>query len=319
MRHNLSMALLSDQRLRAASTFRPRCLARISLGALALSSRARAIFLSAFYSLLFQIHGLVGERGILPAAAYLETVRSAGVGLSASGTRRRVLWPTRATRRSRRRRRGARVRAAPGANVWPKVERCAVHAALPVVHRRPAGLLVVSVRRDAARGGIHLVLLRAARSSSGTRRRRSAVGQACSCCGGSGSGSTSSPASSSSRAETCIGEISRRWTTTTRTARCPRGSAGTCSSFPHWFHARTVVVTLVVELALVWAVFLPRRFRLACFAVVTALQIGIIATANYAFLNYLVLVLGVLLLDDEVLARVRLETTASLATARPVA
>jgi len=67
---------------------------------------------------------------------------------------------------------------------------------------------------------------------------------------------------------------------------------------PHWYHAATVGVTLVVELVIVWAVFLPRRARFGCFAVVTALQIGIIATANYAFLNYLVLVLGVLLLDD---------------------
>jgi hypothetical protein len=71
---------------------------------------------------------------------------------------------------------------------------------------------------------------------------------------------------------------------------------------PHWYHAGTVVVTLGVELAIVWAVFMPRPFRVACFAVVTALQIGIISTANYAFLNYLVLVLGVLLLDDEVFA-----------------
>ena len=68
---------------------------------------------------------------------------------------------------------------------------------------------------------------------------------------------------------------------------------------PHWYHAATALLTLVVELLVVWALFLPRRFRLACFAVVTALQMGIIATANYAFLNYLVLVLGVLLLDDE--------------------
>ena len=68
---------------------------------------------------------------------------------------------------------------------------------------------------------------------------------------------------------------------------------------PHWYHAGTVAVTLLVELVLVWAVFLPRRFRLGCFAVVTALQVGIIATANYAFLNYLVLLLGVLLLDDD--------------------
>jgi hypothetical protein len=74
---------------------------------------------------------------------------------------------------------------------------------------------------------------------------------------------------------------------------------------PHWYHAGTVIVTLVVELFLVWAVFLPRRFRVACFAITTALQVGIIATANYAFLNYLVLCLGVLLLDDQVLAWVR--------------
>jgi len=71
---------------------------------------------------------------------------------------------------------------------------------------------------------------------------------------------------------------------------------------PHWYHAATVILTLVVELLLVWMVFLPRRFRIACFVVVTALQIGIITTANYAFLNYLVLVLGVLLLDDRVIA-----------------
>jgi hypothetical protein len=72
---------------------------------------------------------------------------------------------------------------------------------------------------------------------------------------------------------------------------------------PHWYHATTVVITLVVELAIVWAVCLPRPFRLACAAVVTVLQVGIIATANYAFLNYLVLMLGVLLLDDAVFAR----------------
>lgn len=71
---------------------------------------------------------------------------------------------------------------------------------------------------------------------------------------------------------------------------------------PHGFHAATVAVTLIVELIVVWAVFMPRPFRLACFAIVTALQVGIIATANYAFLNYLVLMLGFLLLDDRAIA-----------------
>jgi hypothetical protein len=70
---------------------------------------------------------------------------------------------------------------------------------------------------------------------------------------------------------------------------------------PHWFHASATVYTLVVELLIVWMLFLPRRFRIACFFVVTPFEISIIATANYTFLNYLVLLLGVLLLDDRFL------------------
>ena len=33
--------------------------------------------------------------------------------------------------------------------------------------------------------------------------------------------------------------------------------------------------------------FLPRRFRIICFFIVTPFEIGIILTANYAFLNYI--------------------------------
>jgi hypothetical protein len=67
---------------------------------------------------------------------------------------------------------------------------------------------------------------------------------------------------------------------------------------PHWFHAGTVYATLALELGLVWMFVLPRRWRIVCFFIVTPWQIGVILTANYTFLNYLVLVLGVLLLDD---------------------
>lgn len=67
---------------------------------------------------------------------------------------------------------------------------------------------------------------------------------------------------------------------------------------PHAFHAATAFLTLAIELVLVWMLFLPRRWRRVCFFVVTPLQIGIILTANYTFLNYLVLLLGFLLLDD---------------------
>ena len=72
---------------------------------------------------------------------------------------------------------------------------------------------------------------------------------------------------------------------------------------PHWFHAATAFGTLALELAVIWMMFLPRRWRMACFFVFTPWQIGIILTANYTFLNYLVLLLGFLLLDDRFLKR----------------
>jgi hypothetical protein len=72
---------------------------------------------------------------------------------------------------------------------------------------------------------------------------------------------------------------------------------------PHWFHIASAGATLAMELAMVWMAFLPRQWRIACFFVVTAWQVVVIATANYAFLNYIVLVLAILLLDDDFLRR----------------
>jgi hypothetical protein len=73
--------------------------------------------------------------------------------------------------------------------------------------------------------------------------------------------------------------------------------------FPHWFHVASAGGTLVLELVLVFMLFFPRRVRLICFLIVTPWEIGIILTANYTFLNYLVLSLGFLLLDDKTLLR----------------
>jgi len=70
---------------------------------------------------------------------------------------------------------------------------------------------------------------------------------------------------------------------------------------PRWFHEATAVTTVFSELVVVCMGFLPRIFRVVCFFFVTFLQIGIILTANYAFLNYLVLALAIFLLDDEFL------------------
>jgi hypothetical protein len=72
---------------------------------------------------------------------------------------------------------------------------------------------------------------------------------------------------------------------------------------PHWFHAATVAGTLALELGIVFMMFFPRRVRLICFFIVTPWEIGVILTANYTFLNYLVLALGFLLLDDKFLMR----------------
>ena len=92
---------------------------------------------------------------------------------------------------------------------------------------------------------------------------------------------------------------------------------------PHWFHASAVVYTLATELVFVWLLFLPRRFRILCFCIVTPFEVSIILTANYAFLNYLVFLLGFLLLDDRVIEwivppaiRTRLEAITSWSSAK---
>src|SRR6266852_872398 len=72
---------------------------------------------------------------------------------------------------------------------------------------------------------------------------------------------------------------------------------------PHWFHAATASGTLALELILIWMTFLPRPVRIVLFFILTPWQIGIALTANYTFLNYLVLALGILLLDDRILVR----------------
>jgi hypothetical protein len=74
--------------------------------------------------------------------------------------------------------------------------------------------------------------------------------------------------------------------------------------WPHWFQVATAGATLAMELTIVFLMFFPRRVRLICFLIVTPWEIIVILTANYTFLNYLVLVLGFLLLDDGYLRRI---------------
>lgn len=67
---------------------------------------------------------------------------------------------------------------------------------------------------------------------------------------------------------------------------------------PHGFHAGTTLLTLAFELVFCWLVLAPRKVRRVLFLLTSLFQFGIIATANYAFLNYLELLLGLTFLSE---------------------
>jgi hypothetical protein len=77
---------------------------------------------------------------------------------------------------------------------------------------------------------------------------------------------------------------------------------------PPGFQEFTAGATLALEFVVVLLFFFPRSWpagravRAGLFIVVTAWEIPVILTGNYAFLNYIVLALGILLLDDRTLA-----------------
>src|SRR5215218_8958696 len=262
------------------------------------------IFLSAFYSLAFQIHGLIGERGILPARDYLQQVHDVLGGVRQVWYAPTLLWLGAGDV-------GLTVLIAAGiacslllvVNLWPKlsVALCAV-----------LFLSCIAVLQDFSSYQSDGMLLEAGFLSIFFAPRGLRPGL-----GGDAPPSRMSLFMlrwewfriyfESGIVKLASGDPHWRDLTAMdeyyQNGPLPTWIGWYVQHLPHWYHAGTVVITLLIELAIVWAVFLPRPFRLACAAIVTALQIGIIATANYAFLNYLVLVLGVLLLDDAVFAR----------------
>jgi lipase maturation factor 1 len=270
------------------------------------------IFLSAFYSFAFQIHGLIGERGILPAGAYLEQMRAALGAARSIWYAPTLLWLGSGDV-------ALTVVVAAGvvsslllvANVWPR---------MTIALCTGLFLSCVAALQDFSSYQSDGMLLEAGFLSLffAPRGVRPGLG-------------ATDPPSPFSRFmlvwewfriyfESGVVKLASgdpHWRDFTamdeyyQNGPLPTWLGWYVQHFPHWYHAFTVVLTLVVELVLVWAVFLPRPFRLTCAAIVTALQVGIIATANYAFLNYLVLVLGVLLLDDALLARLGLRTPAT--------
>ena len=265
------------------------------------------IFFSAFYSLAYQIHGLIGPRGILPASDYLARVAAAIPGAVRLWYVPSVLWIGTSDR-------ALTVVVVLGmvcsllvvVNVWPRVSIAACTLLF---------LSCIATLLDFSSYQSDGMLLEAGLISIFLAPRGLWPGH-----GGADPPSAISLFMlrwewfriyfESGVVKLASGDVHWRNLTAMdeyyQNGPLPAWPGWYVQQFPHWYHAGTVVLTLAIELFAVWAVFLPRRFRIACFAGVTALQIGIIATANYAFLNYLVLLLGVLLLDDELLARLRL-------------
>jgi lipase maturation factor 1 len=259
------------------------------------------IYFSAFYSLLFQIKGLIGPNGILPAADYLQAVNAA-LHLQSYWTVPTVLWF--------------------GASNGALMTLCwlgLVASLLVTLNLWPrASLLIcflcfvsfVSVARDFSGYQSDGMLLEAGFialffAPPGLRP-------------GLGGQNPPSRASlfllqwewfriyfESGVAKIRGGDLAWRQFTAMddyyQNGPLPTWIGWYVQHLPHWFHAGATVYTLVTELLIVWMLFLPRRFRMACFFIVTPFEISIIATANYTFLNYLVLLLGVLLLDDRFL------------------
>ncbi|WP_109488836.1 lipase maturation factor family protein [Occallatibacter savannae] len=262
-----------------------------------------AIYFSAFYSLLFQIKGLIGPEGILPAHDYLPAVARAYPVVkywfaptlfwisSDSDALMVVTWI------------GLLASIAAFANLWPRLNfficfvcfLSFVSAAQDFSNYQSDGMLLEA-------GFIALFF-----SPRGLRPR---LGEA-------------SPPSRASifllqwewfriYFESGLVKIvsgDRQWRTLTamdhyyETGPLPTWIGWYTQHLPHRFHAASAAGTLILELGLVWMLFLPRRFRIVCFFIVTPWEIGVILTANYTFLNYLVLSLGFLLLDDGIVQR----------------
>jgi len=257
------------------------------------------IYFSAFYSLIFQIKGMIGPRGILPAAAYLSDVANYYPGLEHFRHAPTLLWF------------GAGNHAlmlitwlgliasvAVILNLWPRLS-----LAICMV----CFLSFVAAAQDFSGFQSDGMLLEAGFISlffapPGVRP---------------GLGATHAPSRlslfllrwewfriyfESGIVKLTSGDYSWRHLTAMddyyQNGPLPTWVGWYVQQLPHRFHAATAFMTLAAELGLVWMLFLPRRFRIICFLIVTPFQVGIILTANYTFLNYLVLLLGFLLLDD---------------------
>jgi hypothetical protein len=257
-----------------------------------------AIYFSAFYSLLFQIKGLIGRQGILPAGSYLAAVSryygSAPVWhaptlfwiSSSAAMLMAVTWA------------GLAASVLGFANVWPRASFLVCFVCF---------LSFVAAAGDFSSYQSDGMLLEAGFLSLFFAPRGLWPGLA--------AGQPPSRASlfllqwewfriyfESGLVKILSGD--EQWRNFTamdeyyQNSPLPTWIGWYVEHLPHWFHAGTVALTFVLEFAVVLLLFFPPRVRRVCFWIVTMWEIGVILTGNYAFLNYLVLSLGFLLLDD---------------------
>jgi len=259
------------------------------------------IFFSAFYSLYFQIHGLIGPNGILSATAYLDAVRQV-IGWRRTWYVPSLLWIGASDRAldvlvwS-----GLAASVAILFNLWPRVS---------IAIAGICFLSFIAVAQDFASYQSDAMLLEAALLSiflapGGIRPAL-------------GADQPPSKASifmlrwewfriyfESGVVKFLSGEP--QWRNLTAMDKyyengpLPTWIGWHVQHWPHGFHAATAAFTLIAELLIAWLAFFPKSSKRIAFILTTPLQIGIILTANYAFLNYLVLFLGFLLVDDDVL------------------
>jgi len=260
------------------------------------------IYFSAFFSLVFQVRGLIGSRGILPAAEYLQAVRSLGslrfwyaptlLWFSNSDHMLMVIcWA------------GLIGSLILVVNVWPRAmlllcfvcflsfvsaaqdfsgyqsDGMLLEAGFLSMFLAPSGVFPgFGISKRPARAAILLLLWEWFRIYFESGVVKLASGDP------------------TWRNLTAMYEYYQN-------GPLPTWIGWYLQHLPHWFHIATAGATLVMELVLVWMAFLPRPWKIACFFIVTAWQVVVIATANYTFLNYLVLALAIFLLDDSFLQR----------------
>ncbi|MDX2167053.1 MAG: lipase maturation factor family protein [Deltaproteobacteria bacterium] len=250
-----------------------------------------AIFAIAWASLLWQLEVLIGPRGLLPAASYLEAAQRQGIGFAQLPT---LFW----------------IDASPAALhavAWGGLG-LSIAALVGMAPRLCLGLgtllylsftgvarsflsfqwdnlllecgaLAVFLPRDRPARWIHVlfrVLLVKLYVESGIAKWQSGLGD-------------------------WQDGSAMRWYY--ETAPLPVWPAWYAHHLPAWWHGLESRAVLGLELVLPWLAFGPRRARLLLFAALSGFQLLNLATANYGFFVYLALALHLFLLADTDLAR----------------